>query len=259
LNFRFSNSFVPFNQNWESDLNFFRYIFSQFQLTTNLIITEILYNPLAQQSEFIELKNIGNISLHLKGVALWTGVRLDIPDIYLPPGAFLILCENKIQFEQQQRNISCVEYNGKLSSSKDTLNLRAPDNSFFLSIKYTSQTPWPDLSAYNGYSIVLKDTSGASRGTVGSDWRASFRAGGSPGVEDTPLPSPTLTLERPSSPAENGLAIGLGVAGGLLLLILIVLLGVYLYRTKTHPRVRYFYQGKDEEKEQKLPDFHRFS
>lgn len=209
-----------------------RYVFAQSQLVSDVIVTEILYNPKNASVAFVELKNVGNTSLHLKGITIHTAITARLPDTYLLPGQFLVLTRNCSALLGIEPNVSCSEHSNKLDrSGSEWLNMRAPDNSsMLLTLKYSSLAPWPDLTNLTGRSIVLRDSSGALRGQSASDWRPSLSFGGSPGREDV-LPS-VDEPDEPAALADSTLTLAIVIPLAAILLIALIIGGVLLYRRR---------------------------
>ena len=134
----------------------------------HLIISEIMYHPVDDTSEFIELLNTSEtVTLDLSGVAFTQGIQFTFPaGTSLAPGERLVVSSFT---------------SGKLSNGGETLKLDDADGSTIAEFAYSDSAPWP----------TSPDGSGPSLTFLGGDpslplnWRASTTTGGTPGTSDT--------------------------------------------------------------------------
>lgn len=174
---------------------------------STLKITEIMYHPsgatLAQvdELEFVELKNVSADPLDLGRLKFSGGIDYQFPPyVTLPAGELLILAKNAAHFAQSYGFQPFAEYGKKLSNSTETLVIEDAFGRTVLRITYADSPPWPDLADGLGYSLVLNTPEQNLDPNWGGNWRASYRAGGSPGVDD---PLPLLINEVLAQPAPN--------------------------------------------------------
>ena len=198
-----------------SALNVARFI--RIQTFTELRITEIMYHPApappvpADELEFIELKNVGSVQLDLSGVELTNGISYVFADgTMLDPGKFVVLASNPAAVEQVYPGLQVHgAYHGKLSNGGDTLLLRHADGQPIASLTYSDQPPWPSAADGVGFSIVPTDPSAPGDPNNPANWRASSRAGGSPGADDPEVPiTPVVineVLTHPLLPATDAI------------------------------------------------------
>ncbi|MHC4727937.1 MAG: lamin tail domain-containing protein, partial [Planctomycetota bacterium] len=63
-------------------------------VTDNLRITEIMYNPAAPNTEYIELQNIGTGMINLNLVKFTNGIDFTFPNIELPSNEYVIVVQD---------------------------------------------------------------------------------------------------------------------------------------------------------------------
>ncbi len=163
--------------------------FTIIQNFTDVIISEIMYNPPGTNSdafEFIELKNTGNSERNLSGAHFTNGIAYAFPNgITLAPGHFIVLVSDPSAFTNKYPGIAFDGvYTNKLSNSGETVAIVHASGGLLASATYGDQAPWPQAADGGGFSLVVKDANANSDPTDPANWRASFRAGGSPGIDD---------------------------------------------------------------------------
>ncbi|MEZ5304673.1 MAG: lamin tail domain-containing protein [Verrucomicrobiales bacterium] len=180
------------------------------------MITEVFYNPPGQdeETEFIELKNIGSQPLDLTDVRFTKGVDFDIPaGTMLAPGAFLLVVKNQAAFEATYGAglpvIGEWELGDSLSNGGENVKLSLGAGTAIHEFEYLDEAPWPAPADGDGYSLVLRDPAAAPDHALPESWRASTNLGGSPGADD-PLPPYALwkaahfSEEELANPAISG-------------------------------------------------------
>ena len=156
---------------------------------TPLRITEIMYNPaadaqaVADDYEFIELKNTGATPLDISGF-YFEGINYTFPaETTVAPGAFIVLARNEIAFTRRYPGlVNHGIYWGKLSDGGEKIRLRNGDGNTIISVEYDDDPPWALSPDGLGYSLVLADPS--INPDDPSAWRASSSIHGSPGADD---------------------------------------------------------------------------
>lgn len=137
-----------------------------------LVISEIMYRPSDDISEFIELLNTSDtITLNISGVTFTDGIEFSFPTATnLAPG---------------QRVVISSFTSGKLNNGGESLKLEDADGSTISEFSYQAISPWPTSPNGSGPSLTF----------LGGDpdlpvnWRASTTHGGTPGTSDS-LPYP---------------------------------------------------------------------
>jgi hypothetical protein len=182
-----------------------------------LRITEIHYHPASElpsspyftdDSEFIELQNVGSTPLSLQGVRLTRGVRFDFGKAstrVLEPGARVVITRNIAAFEARYGPSKSVvgEFEGTLSNVGESLTLVSPFGETLADFAYSSA--WYPTTDGMGFSLVSVEGSElvTDLGARGS-WRPSSAPGGSPGTDD-PVPSfPQVVISEVLARASNG-------------------------------------------------------
>jgi len=153
-----------------------------------LRVTELMYHPLRGMPEFIELKNSGDATLDLSGVAFREGIRFTFPDgSRLAPGEYVILTDNAPLFTELYPGVTLGgAYDGRLSNGSEKLVLTDSLAKPFLSLTYSDQPPWPSRADGQGFSLVAKPLGQAADPNLPTSWRPSATYGGSPGRDDVP-------------------------------------------------------------------------
>ncbi|MGC6581680.1 MAG: lamin tail domain-containing protein [Akkermansiaceae bacterium] len=155
--------------------------------SSNLVISEILYNPSGTaEDEFIELLNISDEPVNLAGVAFTDGIEMAFPkDTLLGPGERLVL----------QKNVPPA-YSGMLSNGGENLRLVARDGSVIHELEYGIDAPWPAGIASTGQSMVLTNPYAAPDHDDAANWLPSPETGGTPGTSDTSNPPVGADLQE---------------------------------------------------------------
>jgi hypothetical protein len=166
-----------------------------------LAITELNYNPHdanpglgelnvdAQEFEFVELRNIGNETIDLTGVAFsevavngeQQGIQFTFGARTLAPGEHVLVVENLAAFQSRYGTGLSVagEYSGKLANGGETVTLKAASGAVIASFAFDDGNGWPTAADGNGKSLEVISVAGDYNSA--SNWRASNAMGGSPG------------------------------------------------------------------------------
>ncbi len=155
------------------------------ELRQNLRFTEIMYHPpdqspyLSDELEFLELQNIGGVSLNIGGLTFTAGITFTFTnDTTLAPGQRFLLGRNATALQAKYPGLIVNGiYSGKLDNAGETLRLSTPTSVTVLELSYGDSSPWPVTADGMGWSLVLDDP-------VTIRYRASSAAGGSPGNAD---------------------------------------------------------------------------
>jgi len=162
-------------------------------LTTDLKVTELMYNPPEDGFEFLELHNAHPYRrLDLSGSRFTSGVSFEFPSgTILEPGEYALLLRttNSAAFRlayQLPESIRILgTYSGALANGGETLTIRAAAGSTNqVTLTYSSAPPWPANANGNGWSLVPLEA-GSGTPSEPNFWRASFGRGGSPGGPDS--------------------------------------------------------------------------
>ena len=176
-------------------------------LLDNLRITEVMYQPAAPANssdyEFIELLNIGNVTLDLSGVRFTNGISHTFaPGTTLAPGAHLVVANDRSSFLSRYPGstsfMAAGGYNGAFDNTGETIALTLPEPWKVHVLRFRFEPTWYPSASGGGHSIVIA----APATTPPKDWqnravwRASASVNGSPGAADVGTPPPTGTTAR---------------------------------------------------------------
>lgn len=167
------------------------------QLRAGLRITEIMYNPPAfgiysgNDLEFLELKNIGAVTLDLSGLTFTAGITFTFPNgTTLAPGEHFLLGRNLIALQTKYPGLVVNGlYSGNLNNAGETLRLSTPGGETILEVTYDEVPPWPVTADGLGWSLVLDDA-------VAGTYRPSTMVGGSPRADDPPSTTPPIQINE---------------------------------------------------------------
>ncbi len=164
---------------------------------SNTIIRELHYHPAdpttaelnaglldADEFEFIEILNTSTSGIDLSSTSFTDGISFTFSTgTILPPGERLIIVSNQAAFEFRYgvgTTTIAGQYTGKLNNGGEHVRYEAADTSPIADFTYGDNTPWPESSDGDGYSLVF---SGGDP-NLPLDWRSSSIIGGSPGAGD---------------------------------------------------------------------------
>jgi hypothetical protein len=125
-----------------------------------VVINEIMYDPLVTGAQFVELyNNSTNTTYDLSGYQL-QGLAYTFPNgAVLAPTNYLVLAANNPAFAAAYGATNPVFdiFSGTLSPSGETLTLNSAGNVPVARVKYASQLPWPANANGAGASLQLLD------------------------------------------------------------------------------------------------------
>ncbi|MGC8828354.1 MAG: lamin tail domain-containing protein [Verrucomicrobiia bacterium] len=166
-----------------------------------LRITEIMYNPLplpgstndAQEFEFIELKNIGNIDIDLNGVRFVNGITFNFSGsavTNLAPGQVVLVVKNKDAFKERYGDGFNIagEYSGSLDNAGERIRLVDASGEEILDFAYNDN--WYPITDGLGFSLVIVNEN-AQPDDWGNktNWRVGSTINGTPGLIETNFPN----------------------------------------------------------------------
>ncbi len=156
-----------------------------------LVISEILYKPDGGAAlEFVEIKNVGAVTLDLSDVRFTKGIDFDFAGSVITsiaPGGYVLVVEDRAAFEAQYGDALPVagEFVGdKLSNAGERLKLSFGAGTAIRDFVYDDELPWPTAPDTGGYSLVLINPESLPDHNVASNWRGSTMPGGNPGASD---------------------------------------------------------------------------
>ncbi len=170
---------------WSAPLNF-RAEAPATPVITDLLLTEIMYNPLpwgntpGDELEFIELVNKSNRTVALGGLRVTGGIDYTFaPNSVVGPNKTIVLAKDAPSFARRYGFNPFGAYDHKLGNGGDTINLVDAWGRSSLKITYGDKAPWPLDADGKGYSMTYSPALGAPND--GASWRRSLSIGGSPG------------------------------------------------------------------------------
>ncbi len=171
-----------------------------------LVINEVMYDPLDGKSEYIELANPGSDTLFLGGLLL--GDQLPpqsvLPSIPLPPGGYAALALDTgiwTTFPELRESSQCVVLRASwsLGNSGDLVVLANPDGSVIDSVRYTPSWHFWGLKDTKGRSLekLMPSLPSADR----LSWSSSTSEhGGTPAAPNSILPQRNSLLQLSAVP-----------------------------------------------------------
>ncbi|HEY2952613.1 MAG TPA: CotH kinase family protein, partial [Verrucomicrobiae bacterium] len=168
-----------------------------------LRVTEINYHPYpptaneltagfidADEFEFIELMNLGPVTLDLTGARFITGITFSFANgASLGSGQRLILARNRGAIAKRYGTNVLVHglYTGKLDNAGEQLVLIDQSGAVILDFTYNDHGDWPAGADGTGSTLEILDPSGNYNDPF--NWQASPETGGTPGYgsENRPI------------------------------------------------------------------------
>ena len=157
----------------------------------NLVISELNYHPLGDVDgeQFIELLNVGNLPLDLRGVKFIDGVGFEFgggtsEQLWsLLPGERFLLVEDWDEFAARYGNLPRVgTFSGDLSNDGEQIVLLTKNGAVIQQFTFNDQVPWPKGADGKGHSLVLIAPETIPDHKIGLNWRVSMIEGGTPGT-----------------------------------------------------------------------------
>lgn len=148
-----------------------------------------MYHPSgSSDAEFLELTNVSNHELDLRGVTIAGDVDANLTDVRLQPGEHVVLTPDVNVFRETYGDAPRVIglYSGSLANSGGEILVQLPppfDGPFDAAVlRFTYSDDWHPASDGDGYSIEVVNPNAPIRTlSNGSSWRQSASLGGSPG------------------------------------------------------------------------------
>jgi len=152
--------------------------------SSNFILTELNYHPVAAGEEFIEMQNVSSFTVDLGGATFSAGIDYTFPTgTMVAAGGRILLVEDRTAFALRYPGVTGLaplQYApSNLNNGGETLTLRDADGlSDIFSVSYND-----DITSTDGLgrSLVRAVGSGVP---VDYAWRESMADGGNPGATD---------------------------------------------------------------------------
>ena len=156
--------------------------------TTPLVISEIMYNPVASTNtnslEFVEIYNSNPFYEDISGYRLAGDIDFTFPaGTVMQGGALLVVAKNPSYLQSVTPGLTGVlgPYTNNLPS-KGTVRLRSEVDAILLEVDYSDAAPWTPGADGTGHSLVLARPSYGQNDP--QSWDVSARTGGSPGQHE---------------------------------------------------------------------------
>ncbi len=168
---------------------------------SDVVINEINYNAgEACQAgytglDYIEIANGGTNPVDISGTKLSTGITYTFPvGTILSPNSYIVLAENKFNFELAYGFAPFGQYSGDLDNGGELLTYTNFDATVLVdTVHYDDIAPWPQDADGNGASLELINT--ALDNALPASWQASGNFCGSPGAANiSNCTSPPATI-----------------------------------------------------------------
>ena len=197
-------------QTW-SGLTTATYSFGALASSSNLAISKIHYHPLVNNNtQFVELMNIGAQTIDMSGVHFDIGLTFTFPAVspLLAPGGRVLVVRNMSAFNAAYPTVPTAQIAGvfpaNLATGGGPLRLLDAANAIIRDFTYDNKDPWPKSPDKLGPCLVLmRPTTNPDHG-IATNWRASYFAGGSPGVDDALLYATWATNNGITDPTGTG-------------------------------------------------------
>jgi hypothetical protein len=148
-------------------------IFAIGPVVENLRISEIMYYPKNTgnlndpNEEYIELTNIGSVTLYLNLVQFTEGIQFTFPDVYLLPGSHIVVVKNRNAFEAQYGTLVNIagEYEASgssLANNGERIKLQDAIGRTILDFKY--KDGWYSITDGEGFSLTMIDPTDSALG-----------------------------------------------------------------------------------------------
>ena len=220
-----------YSSEW-SALNEAQFITHQPANAQNFAITELNYHPYNRTAdeiaagflddddfEFVELKNVGPISIDLFGVQFTDGIDFDFTGgsvTRLDPGQFVLIVSNTAAFEYRYGSLADVagEYTGQLNNGGERIALLDTFSQTIRDFSYgdSGNAGWPDRADGNGSTLEVIDPAGDPSDP--DNWRSSSEYLGSPGSSGSGSYQGILVNEVLSNTPDSPLPPGEGQGEG---------------------------------------------
>jgi hypothetical protein len=160
---------------------------------SNLVISKIHYNPpgAGNLTQFVEVMNIAAENIDVSGVHFDIGIQFTFPTSpLLAPGGRLLIVRSLADFNTAYPSVPAAQIAGvfangtALNTGGEQLQLLAASDATIRNFSYNNKDPWPESPDGSGPCLVLMRPTTNPDHSLGTNWRASNTAGGTPGTDD---------------------------------------------------------------------------
>ena len=142
---------------------------------TNIVITEIMYNPPeagTDSLEFIEIYNNGSEIKNIGGYYFSSGIEYTFPSTVLNPGDFVTVAVNS-QAMLNTFGVSALQWtSGGLNNGGELIELKNSSGLTIDAVQYDDSSPWPTEPDGNGPSLILCNPNADNN--LGVNWSYSL-------------------------------------------------------------------------------------
>lgn len=172
----------------------------------DLVIRELAHHPIGTNGvEFIEIENVSNRAVNLRGARFDQGIRFAFAanrDVPLAPGGRIVLVNDLFRFRRKYGLAPEVAgvFAGRLDDRGEVIRLLDRDGGTLFAFEYRDAWPWPLAGETAGRTLVLARPELGM--TVPGAWRGSVLPDGTPGRSDSDPFSgdPSLDLDGDGLP-----------------------------------------------------------
>ena len=134
------------------------YVDTEAARAANLVVSELHYHPADDDSgrEFVELMNIGDRSVDLRGVHFTDGITFEFREdadrdlAALPPGGRVVIAG-----DLESVPGAFGEFRGDLDNDGERVALADATGTLIVAFTYNDKHPWPESADGDGYSLTL--------------------------------------------------------------------------------------------------------
>ncbi|MHC4560855.1 MAG: lamin tail domain-containing protein, partial [Planctomycetota bacterium] len=146
-----------------------------------------MYNPYIPNTEYVELKNIGNETINLNLVKFTNGIDYTFPYLELASNEYVVVVQDRQAFETRYGTAFNIagEYSGRLNNAGERIRLEDAVGQTILDFDY--RDGWCSITDGDGFSLTVIDATNTDPygwNEKGS-WRGSAYLSGSPGEDDS--------------------------------------------------------------------------
>jgi hypothetical protein len=160
--------------------------FSVGPVTESIRITEIMYHPADPNTEFIELKNIGNDPINLNLISFTDGIDFTFGPEQLEPNDYIVVVENIAEFQSKYGTGVRLagQYTGALNNGGENVTLVDAIGTIIHDFEYRDS--WYEITDGEGFSLTIKDAYATDLNLWNDKlgWRPSSSIDGTPGADD---------------------------------------------------------------------------
>jgi plastocyanin len=148
-------------------------LFTTLFAQSQLVISEIMYNPPESNTdslEYIEILNAGTTTVNMNGVKFMAGVTYTFGNINLAAGQVVLVGVDSVALKTVF-NVASFQWLGALSNNGEGIVLVDANGTVLDEVIYDDATPWPTEADDQGASLVLCDPT--LNNADGANWIAA--------------------------------------------------------------------------------------